>query len=136
MSLAQFAVEDAEQAQQVVEQILAGLVDFYAAAERSFVAQGAASSLFKTVQRGQVSTEFNAAFAAAPGELLEPIHLDNGYVIVRVLSQTPARLDSATRAAIKELVFEDWLEERRRAARIEWYWGPVIPTDESPGRSV
>jgi putative peptide maturation system protein len=130
VSLAQFTVKDADQAQKIAVQIRAGSVDFYAAAERSFLAEDAPSNLFKTVVRGQASAEFSAAFDASPGELLGPIRVDSGNVIVRVLSQTPARLDTATQAAIKELVFEDWLKDRRRAATIEWYWGPVIPPDE------
>jgi hypothetical protein len=49
------------------------------------------------------------------------------YRVARVLRLTPARLDEATAAAIKQLLFDEWLAERRRAARIEWYWGPCEP---------
>jgi hypothetical protein len=45
------------------------------------------------------------------------------YAVVRVLATTPARLDDSTHSAIKKILFEEWLEDRRRVARIEWYWG-------------
>jgi hypothetical protein len=53
---------------------------------------------------------------------------DAGFELVRVLAITPARLDPATRAAIQKLLFEDWLEERRQSARIEWFWGNAART--------
>lgn len=39
-----------------------------------------------------------------------------------VLSRWPAELDAATAAAIRRVLLEEWLEERRRQARIRWYW--------------
>jgi putative peptide maturation system protein len=134
LSLAQFTVTDAGQAQRISEQIRTGAMDFYAAAERTFLAAGAAGGLFRTVRRGQASEGFGAAFDATPGGLLGPIRTDDGYAIVRVLAQTPACLDRATRIAIKELVFNDLLDARRRAATIEWYWGPVVRPPGSPDR--
>ena len=62
-------------------------------------------------------------FAAVPGEVLGPIRGTDGYSLIRVLSFTPASLDKLTRNTIKKILFEEWLEERRRAARIEWFWG-------------
>jgi putative peptide maturation system protein len=132
-SLAQFAVPDADGARQIADEIRTGAVDFYAAAERSFLAGGpAAGDLFATVRRGKVSPELAAALDAAPGEVVGPIRRGDGYVIVRVLSRTPARLDGPTRAAVQDALFELWLEERRATAAIEWYWGPA---DQPPGPS-
>jgi hypothetical protein len=37
-------------------------------------------------------------------------------------------LDERTRDAIETLLFEEWLAERREAARIEWYWGDAAET--------
>jgi len=39
------------------------------------------------------------------------------------LERVPASLDAATRRTIAKLLFEEWLEERRQAAHIEWNWG-------------
>jgi putative peptide maturation system protein len=64
-----------------------------------------------------------ALFAARPGEVLGPVRSDRGAALLQVLGVRPARLDSRTRAAIVHALFEAWLAERRRTARIEWYWG-------------
>jgi putative peptide maturation system protein len=129
VSLAYFAVADADRARPIAEQVHSGAVDFYEAAQRSFLSAGlAASDLFTTVRRGQAPPELSAAFAAAPGAILGPLPWGEGYAIVRVLSGTPARLDGPTRAAVQDLLFEAWLEERRQAATIEWYWGPAAPS--------
>jgi putative peptide maturation system protein len=126
-SFAQFSVPDADRAHEIAAQIRIGTVDFYAAAEHCFAEHGpTASEVFKTVSRGQASWELYAAFAEATGTVLGPLPQGEGYVIVRVLSHTPARLNEPTQATIKELIFEEWLEERRRAATIEWYWGPTV----------
>jgi hypothetical protein len=45
-----------------------------------------------------------------------------------LLAIVPAELDGRTRAASKTILFEDWLAERRRAARIEWCWGSASKT--------
>jgi len=44
----------------------------------------------------------------------------DGYAIVRGLAFAPGRLDGAARSTIKTLWFDDWLESRTRAAKIEW----------------
>lgn len=62
-------------------------------------------------------------FAAATGEIVGPIRVNDRYVIARVLGRTPAQLDDATRSTISQQIFEDWLAERRQAATIMWYWG-------------
>jgi putative peptide maturation system protein len=127
VALAQFAVADANRAFRIAEQVRGGTVDFYLAAEHCFLAERPAAGVVLTsVRRGQAPPDLNDAFTAAPGAVLGPFHRDHGNVIVRVLSRTPACLDEPTRATIQELIFEEWLEERRRAATIEWYWGPAV----------
>jgi len=50
------------------------------------------------------------------------------FVLLQILSLAPARLDKATRLAIQKILFQEWLEERRRQASIEWFWGNVAQT--------
>lgn len=126
VSVARFAVADGATAQRVREQIEYG-VDFYAAAEGCFLAGGPAGGMFATLRRHQAPPELGIVFSAAPGTVLGPVREGDGYALVRVLSHAPARLDAPTRAAIQDLLFDEWLEERRRAASIEWYWGPAVP---------
>ena len=47
---------------------------------------------------------------------------------MRLLAIMPARLDGRTSAVIKDILFNDWLDERRQAASIEWYWGKASKT--------
>jgi putative peptide maturation system protein len=127
--IARIEFADEASARRTHRQILAGEVDFYQAAQRHFLAaagqrERAERSLFAAIRRSEASAELGTAiFAAAPGEVVEPTRVADGYVIARLLSLTPARLDEPTRATIKELLFDEWLAARRRTARIEWFWG-------------
>ena len=118
-------------ASQTCEQIRAGGVGFYEAAERHFVAGPASGVVFAALRRGQMPPELGAAvFAAAPDDVLGPLRTEDGYAIVRVLSFEPASLDEPTRHAIKNLLFEEWLGARRREAAVEWFWGNAGRTSQ------
>jgi parvulin-like peptidyl-prolyl isomerase len=81
------------------------------------------------IERREAAPEFREQlFAAAPGQLVGPVEGDAGYALMRVLSVQPADLDDRTRATIKKILFENWLAERRQAARIEWCWGNASNT--------
>jgi putative peptide maturation system protein len=65
-----------------------------------------------------------ALFGAGDGDVLGPIREDKGgAALLRVIGVTPPRLNDSTRDAIRRRLFEDWLDQRRRSADIEWYWG-------------
>jgi putative peptide maturation system protein len=132
-SIAWFACSDEASAHHTCEQIRLGELDFYKGAQCYFLAAECSKhpscDLFAIVQRGHVSPELTTAiFTAIPGEVVGPVHTEEHYVIIRVLSCAPARLDEPTRNAIKRLLFEQWLAERREEATIEWYWGNAART--------
>lgn len=134
--IAQIRFADEAAARRIGDQIRDGELDFYAAAQQHFMttaARAATSSaeLFAAVQRGQAPQWLAPVFAAAADETLGPLDTGAGYALVRVLSVSAARLDEPTRQAIKKLLFDDWLAERRRAARIEWNWGQASRTSET-----
>jgi putative peptide maturation system protein len=135
--IARVEFSDEHSAHQICEQIRTGEVDFYEAAQRRFLAvversEHPSGAIFTIVRRGQAPLELGVAvFAAEPGEVLGPVRTGEGYAIVRVLSFTPARLDESTRSAIKKMLFEEWLAERRRMATIEWYWGNANLTSQA-----
>jgi putative peptide maturation system protein len=123
-----FDLADEEAARRTCEQVRGGELDFFGAAEQASLDAAARrrrlGPLFCLMRRGQVSEEMaEAVFTAAPGDLCGPVRAAAGYAILRVLSHAPARLDESARAAIKQLLMDRWLEERRAAATIEWYWG-------------
>jgi len=131
VSVAQFIVAGADEARRIADEIRRGGVDFYAAAERSVTAgRSVGSDFFATVRRGKAPPELIAAFAAEPGTVVGPVPRDDGYVILRVLSHMTARPDGPTRAAVQDVLFEKWLEERCAASTVEWYWGPADAASE------
>jgi putative peptide maturation system protein len=64
-----------------------------------------------------------AAFRASVGDAIGPARCGDVYVVANVLSLRRAELDRDTRDVIEQIVFEEWLAERRRAAQITWHWG-------------
>lgn len=126
VSLAQFAIADQATAQRIGEQVRNGELDFYTAAEQCFLAAGPTEyPCLTTVRRSQISLGLSIAFDSAPGTILGPQRSNEKYLLARVLSHSAAPLNEPTRAAIQELLFEEWLEERRKNSSIEWYWGPA-----------
>ena len=59
-----------------------------------------------------------AVFSAQPGRIVGPFKTDEGWRLIRVHALHPATLDDETREEIKALLFVEWLDERRRKARI------------------
>ncbi|TKK87983.1 TIGR04500 family putative peptide maturation system protein [Herbidospora galbida] len=48
--------------------------------------------------------------------------------LVKVISISDAVLDAGTRRRVEQRIFEEWLAERRLAAKIEWFWGTTART--------
>jgi putative peptide maturation system protein len=79
----------------------------------------------KTV--GQLETmyacEFPNAFSgASAGTIVGPEREPGGYSVAQLIERGTARLDRATRTKIEDMLFKDWLTERRRDASIRWHW--------------
>jgi parvulin-like peptidyl-prolyl isomerase len=132
--IARLEVADETQARALAEKIRAGELDFFAAAERCFfeaAERGAPSkaALLAVIERRQATPMLREQlFAAVPGELIGPVPVETGHALISVLAIVPARLDGRTRAVIKNILFDDWLTERRNEARIEWCWGNASKT--------
>lgn len=131
--IARFEVADRRQASELAEQIRAGRQDFMAAAEKVLFRTAqhgvAPASLYAMIERRDAAPEFREQlFASAPGQLVGPSEGPNGFALMRVLAVQPAQMDDRTRASIKKAIFDNWLRERRQAAKIEWCWGNVSTT--------
>ena len=63
--------------------------------------------------------------------MLGPVGTAKGYAIVQVLSFAQASLDEPVCNAIKKILFEEWLAERRKEATIDWYWGNTRQTSQT-----
>jgi putative peptide maturation system protein len=62
-------------------------------------------------------------FAASIGEVLEPIEIDTGFALIKVINRNSATLTPDIEMTIQHLLFQEWLDDKRQAASIEWYWG-------------
>ena len=73
---------------------------------------------------GQISrTEMEAAvesavFGAQPGKIVGPLKTDDGWQLIKVESIHKATLNEALRETIKSQLFDEWLNDHRRKARI------------------
>jgi putative peptide maturation system protein len=117
-------------AQRAVLEMHAG-DDFYAVAERAF-ATGIAStpsSFFLTVRRDDLPAEIGERIVDLTADMtIGPCSTDGGHAVLRLLGVEPAVLDDSTIDVIERRLFAAWLEDRRRLARVEWFWGNVART--------
>ena len=78
----------------------------------------------ETVRRRELApAHARAIFGAAAGSVLGPLTSDAGHEVVWVARTKRARLDTATRQLIVDILFEEWLAARRAEASVEWFWG-------------
>ena len=80
-----------------------------------------------TIPAGQLETMYACDFpptlsSAAAGTIIGPEAEPGGYWVGQVLARRAARLDRATRTNIEDILFRDWLAERRKEAAIRWHW--------------
>lgn len=118
--VARIECADAANADALAARLVAGEIAFFDAAQHAYLAAPEREHMvFATLRRRDVSnTRGEAIFAAKEGDIVAAAGS-----VVKVLSVKPASLDATTRAAIEELLFEQWLAERRRTATITWHWG-------------
>jgi hypothetical protein len=81
-------------------------------------------------RRGGGLVEWRAAdlqggrLALADAKKDSAVRVDVGGPAVAVaLDRRPAVLDEGTRDFVERRLFDEWLSERRRRARVEWFWG-------------
>ncbi len=135
IQVARLYVQDRAEALRLYERLRDSPEQFLEVAQVSFLERGGTGDLFATLRRGELEPEQAALlFSTEPGQVAEPIPSGAGYELVRVLRFHPARLDEATREKVRERLFEEWLAEGRRRARVEWFWG-AAEAEELPAVS-
>lgn len=125
--VARIELADEDAARRLGRDIAEGRLDFYEAARREVLADhtrgaGRSSPMFAVLQRREVPSG-SPLLDATPLAVVGPTRSGEGYAIDQVVSIRSAWLDQATRAEVTKLLFEEWLAERRKSARIEWFWG-------------
>ncbi|MGN5237722.1 TIGR04500 family putative peptide maturation system protein [Rhodococcus sp. SJ-3] len=94
------------------------------------VADGRGQAEFCDVKRSDLHGELaNSVFAAAPGTVIAAETGDGECEVVQVLAVYRSRLDATALHIVERRLFGEWLAERRRAARVEWFWGEAEKTD-------
>lgn len=122
--VARIQVADREQAERLYDRLRREPSMFLQAAQERFLTDRVDDAPFVTVLRRDLSAERAASmFGAEPGQVIEPFTTGDGFEIVQVLRFLPAELDAGARGQIRDILFEEWLEEKRRSARVEWFWG-------------
>ena len=133
-------VSSQRRAAELAETVRNGGVTLLDAAQRAFLlsAGEGLQPVLRRLRRHQLGAEFGrevpmalgdvAAADFEAGRVIGPVATADSFLLVQVLALEPAELDDRVRAAVKVKLFDDWLAERRRAAKIEWFWGKVEQT--------
>ncbi len=77
--------------------------------------------------KGELETvfarELPSPFAGASANaIIGPERAPQGYWVGELLKRKAARFDDRTRNSIEDLLFEEWLAERRKRATVRWHW--------------
>jgi putative peptide maturation system protein len=69
------------------------------------------------------------AFSRPMGTVIGPVEDDGVFRVACVIARHAAVLDDETHEHARRRMFDAWLDERRRRATIEWYWGRGEPLE-------
>ncbi|MFD6897481.1 TIGR04500 family putative peptide maturation system protein [Rhodococcus sp. NPDC060086] len=84
---------------------------------------------FCEIGRGDLDGDLaNLVLASKPGTVMAARVGHDGWEIVQVLAVHRAQIDDSTLRIAEQYVFDEWLAEHRRAARVEWFWGEAEKT--------
>lgn len=122
-AVAHLVVKDEDVARELRAQITDDGADFHTLARTYSIdaATRPAGGYVGTVRRPDMEAEIEAAvFGASPGALLGPFKDERGWLIIKVESLQRATLDNPTRAAITDELFNEWLAEQQRKARVSY----------------
>jgi putative peptide maturation system protein len=123
-----------EVARELRAQIVEDGADFYSLARQYSIDDSTrlAGGYVGLVRRAGLEAAVEAAvFGGQPTEIVGPFKDDDGWELIKVESLHPATLDDSLRETIKEQLFEEWLSERRRKARISLpVLEPAVTSDE------
>lgn len=121
-----------EDAAKVIEQQLKDGADFEKlakekSADSSTAVNGGDLGWFP---RGIMVKEFDdAAFALEPGQISQPVHTQFGWHIIKVLDKQANRpVDVQSLQTLRSKTFDDWLNQQRQAANIDWNVTQPAPT--------
>ena len=126
-------------AKELRAQLLEDGADFHALTRQHSIDEATkhAGGYAGRVQRTELPAAVEAAvFGGKPGKVIGPVKTDEGWELVKIESLHPATLDDTLREKIKERLFDEWLSERRRKARVKMPLLEDSMAEESEAKSV
>jgi putative peptide maturation system protein len=132
IDLFHFEVGDEEVTTRLADEVRHGGVPFFAAAERVLTERAATAKggcacgsgvQLSHYMRSQLFFPGGSPSAGDVGSVIVFREDDKPFSVARVMSISPATPESVDRDEIENMVFEEWLAERRRGARIQWNFG-------------
>ena len=120
-TVSQLIADSEDVARELRAQIVEEGVDFHALARQysKDEATRPAGGYMGRIRRTDMEAAVEASvFGAKPGKVIGPLKTDAGWMLAKIEALHPAQLDDATRESIKQTLFEEWLAELRRRARI------------------
>jgi putative peptide maturation system protein len=119
-------LSDWQSAQNMFESITQQKVSFFGALEKQLVDNPQHIIEQSLLQRSYYQDwplPKDKIFAASIGEVLDSLKIDTGFALIKVINRISATLTPDIEMMIRELLFEEWLEDKRQQASVEWYWG-------------
>jgi putative peptide maturation system protein len=120
-TISQITVNDADMAKELRAQITEEGADFHALARQHSIdaATKPAGGYTGLIQRDALEAAAEAAiFGAKAGDILGPLKTSEGWHLIKMEALHLAALNDATRETIKSVIFDEWLAEQRRKARL------------------
>ncbi len=117
---------DARVARRIADAVRDGSQSFLHAAEDAVFgdSSGRTQFFYRKEPRHRLAARMSEQAPFHAGELLGPLEEGDEWLLIDVVSIEPAGRHPQLRSAVIARLFDDWLREQRRKARIEWFWGP------------
>lgn len=120
-AISRLVVADEDVARELRAQIVEDGADFHALARQYSVDASTklAGGYSGLIGRAEMEAAVEAAvFGAQPGKVVGPLKTDDGWQLIKIEAIHVPVLDDSLRETIKSLLFDEWLGERRRKARV------------------
>ena len=128
-ALSRLVISDEGVARELRAQITEDGADFHALARKYSTdaatrPAGGYAGMLKRIDMEAVVE--SSVFGAEPEKVVGPFKLDDGWHLIKIEELHPARLDDQLREKIKAQLFDEWLSEQRRKAKISI---PLLETE-------
>ncbi len=122
-AIAHLVVDDRAVAEELISQIHEDGADFEALVRQHSVdttTNQNGGKLGLTNRLSMLPLIESHVFAASEGQVIGPFETRNGFHLIRIERLISGQLDGSVREAIRQDVFESWLQDQISAANVEW----------------